>query len=512
VVLPGCGGGGRAVPVAVFSQPPELVSANGKLIYPLNIDYASSEVGTPTDKGMVEFRSRTYNGALAGATLRVKVGDRLQIAVRNRLPPNPGPVPPDPNTPHHFNSTNIHTHGFHVSPGQDNVFIEIRPGQDYTYTYDLPVDHPAGTMWYHPHKHGATAMHLFSGMSGLILIEGDAGNGDLNSVPEIAVANEVVFNINELNLKGLSLADRLGPYEVPDYDVAPLGNDSGPFKGSDSVFVVNGRFQPTLQVVPGQLVRLRMLNGSARTELAISVQDNPLHLCALDGITIPNMRTVDHLALAPANRADVLLKITTSGIYNIYRKFPGDPNQSANIIGFVAVAGEPFDMPLPSGPLPVPASLKMPAKTESRELYYEVNPAMAIDTPGPLIGGVAASNFTLGAAPGMGRRFDPNRIDQDIRLGSVIEWTIKNTSAARHPHHIHIHPFQVVETSDNLLNGQTLVPGTWVDTIAIPAGTPDQPGYARLRQYYPDYPGFYVIHCHILVHEDIGMMQIVNLS
>lgn len=137
---------------------------------------------------------------------------------------------------------------------------------------------------------------------------------------------------------------------------------------------------------------------------------------------------------------------------------------------------------------------------------------MAIDRPGPLIGGVPAANFTLGPAQGLGRRFDPGRIDQAIRLGSVIEWTLVNTSPARHPHHIHIHPYQVIETSNGNFSDQPLVPGTWVDTVAIPAGTPEQPGYVRLRQHYPDFPGFYVIHCHILVHEDIGMMQIVNLS
>ena len=513
--LTGCGGDDPPLPVAVFPQPPELVSAGGTLTYPLDIRYATHAVGTPAN-GVVSFRSRTYNGALVGTTLRIRAGDQLKIAASNRLPPNVGPMPPDPNTPHHFNSTNIHTHGFHVSPGEDDVFIEIHPGQDYTYTYHLPTDHPAGTMWYHPHKHGATAMHLFSGMTGVIIIEGTAANGDLNSVPEIAAANDLVFNINELNLGGLSQPTPQDPYQVPDYDVV------SPFQGADSILVVNGIFRPTLKVVPGQVVRLRLLNSSARNMVDVSVQGHDLHLCALDGITIPTMRTAGHVTLATANRADVLLKTPSPGLYKIYgyivpQNRAPTPVTDADIVAFVEVAGDAFDMPLPAGPLPAPTSLVMPAVTESRELFYEVNPAVAIDMPGPIIGGQVAPNFTLGPAPGQGRRFDPNRIDQNISLGSVIEWTLMNTTAQsafgpRHPHHIHIHPFQVIATSDGQLNGLPLVPGTWVDTVALPAGTPANPGTVTVRQYYPDNPGFYVIHCHILVHEDIGMMQIVHLA
>ena len=123
-----------------------------------------------------------------------------------------------------------------------------------------------------------------------------------------------------------------------------------------------------------------------------------------------------------------------------------------------------------------------------------------------------------------GKLFDPNRIDQNINLGSVIEWTLFNTSSKAHPHHIHIHPFQVVATSDGMLNGQPLLGPTWADTVIVPPADgpafppdpdpvpPSTPGWVRLRQRYPDFPGLYVIHCHILVHEDIGMMQIVSLA
>ena len=88
----------------------------------------------------------------------------------------------------------------------------------------------------------------------------------------------------------------------------------------------------------------------------------------------------------------------------------------------------------------------------------------------------------------------------------MIEWTLTNTSPAWHPHHIHVHPFQVVASSDGMLDGIPLLGPTWADTVNIPPG-----GSVTLRQRFPDDPGLFVIHCHILVHEDIGMMQNVLL-
>jgi FtsP/CotA-like multicopper oxidase with cupredoxin domain len=492
------GGGGSGRPVVTFSQPQELRSVSGTLNYPLSIVDATNSVGTATAKGVVNFRSRTYNGLLSGATLRVKAGDTLTIPISNALPANVGPIPPDQNTPHHFNSTNMHTHGFHVSPGEDNVYVEIHPSQNFTYTYHIPHDHPAGTMWYHPHKHGSTAMQLMSGMSGVIIVEGDASNGDLKSVPQLSLADEVVFNVNELNLMGLSLPPQLNPYLVPEY-VTP-----SPFARGDTVFVVNGQFRPRLGVAPGQVVRVRMLNSSARNTLPISIEGNDMYLCALDGITIPNMRTVSEITLAPANRADVLIKISTPGTYEI-RKGPftagGGAPVPADILAYIDVAGTPYDMPLPAGPLPVPTSLPdiAPAEvTELRPLIYNVN----MPAGGPLIGGTAAPNFTIN-----GVRFDAGVINEMINIGAVIQWTLTNPSSVWHPHHIHIHPFQVVATSDGMLNGIPLLGPTWADTVNIPPM-----GSVTLRQRFPDNPGLFVIHCHILVHEDIGMMQNVMLA
>ncbi|MBI3929172.1 MAG: multicopper oxidase domain-containing protein [Armatimonadetes bacterium] len=495
--------GGANFPVAIFTQPPLLQSANGVLNAPLTVLNATNQVGTPN--GLRNFLSRTYNGLLNGPTMKVRPGDQLAVPITNQLPPNPDADPPDVNTPHHFNSTNLHSHGLHVSPGQDNVFIEITPGESFTYAYDVPADHPPGTFWYHPHKHGSTAMQLMSGLAGALIVA-----GGLDDVPEIAVASDLVFLINELNLNLFRNEPNTiqDPYQVVEYTTP------GPFQRGDSIFVVNGEFQPRLQVRPGQVVRLRLINASARNTAPLTVQGNQFHLLAIDGITIPAMRTLNGVTLAPGNRADVLLKIDLPGTYEIRKEefMTGmGPPQAAQVLAFVDVVGDPFDMPLPAGPLPVPATLPDITNAEVndfRTLTYNINDPMANPPVGPQIptGGGNAPNFTIN-----GVRFDPSVINQAIPLGSVIEWTLANPSTAFHPHHIHIQPFQVVATVDpvngnNTFLGQPLTGPTWADTVDLPPG-----GSVTARQRFANFPGFFVFHCHVLVHEDIGMMGSVNV-
>lgn len=501
------------IPAVDFFQPPVRRSVNGYLSVPFRFEYATNEVGTPN--GVRNFRARTINGTLTPPTIRIRQGDRLEIPITNSLPANTDAVPPDENTPHHFNTVNIHTHGLHISPAQDNVLLQIEPGSSYTYEYDILPDHPQGTYWYHPHKHGATAMHLFSGMTGMLIIEG----GGIDDVPEVKAAADLVFNINELQLQGF--AGEPGtvqdPYVVPDY-VTP-----SPFANGDSVWVVNGQYQPTMKVRPGQLVRLRILNSSARSGTPLKINgpaDVDWNIISFDGLTLPEMRTVPEFTLFSANRADVLVRFDTPGSYNIEKLVspgPGSGAQPARVLALIEVAGDPFPQELPSGPLPVSPTLTDIATSElteavPRTLTYRVQGGV-----GPLIGGSAAANFTVNNV-----RFSSSTINQIIPLGSVLEWSLVNTSGAHHPHHIHIQDMQVVATSDGMLNGLVFTPTNdpdptapinfffpqpvWLDTVAIPPN-----GWVRVRQRFPDFPGLFVFHCHILVHEDIGMMQLVNV-
>lgn len=493
------------VPAVDFFQPEVKRSSEGRLSVPFAVAYATHEIDTPNGKR--RFYARSINGTLAPPTLRVKPGDHFEIPLSNRLPANPDPMPMDENTPHHFNTINLHTHGLHVSPAQDNVLLQIEPGRSYTYTYDLPADHPGGAFWYHPHKHGATAMHSFSGMVGALIVE-----GELDEVPEVAAATDLVFNINELQLQGFvdDATVPQDPYSVPDY-VTP-----SPFASGSSIYMVNGQYQPRMRVRPGQVVRLRILNACARSTCVLSVgAEQPVdwNVLAFDGLTLPEVLIAPALTLSEANRADVLVRFDTPGSYTIDK---GAGTSSAVILATIDVAGEPFPQDLPRGRLPVSPTLPDITLGELTEEPRTLTYAMS-SIGGPMIGGQQATNMTIN-----GVRFSPSTINEIVSVGSVIEWVLVNQGTAGHVHHIHIHPFQVIATSDGLLHGlehtlandpDPLAPvnfvfakPVWLDTVFIPPG-----GWVRVRQRFPDFPGLFVLHCHILTHEDVGMMQLVHV-
>ena len=137
-----------------FAQPQELVSANGRLDVELVAAPSNIPFGTGTRFAY------TYNGTTPGPTLRVRPGDVLSITLVNRL----------------GETTNLHTHGLHVSPSghADNVFVAVANGARRTYTYEIPHDHRSGTFWYHPHMHEMVAPQVFGGLAGMIIVEDDA--------------------------------------------------------------------------------------------------------------------------------------------------------------------------------------------------------------------------------------------------------------------------------------------------------------------------------------------------
>ena len=156
-----------------------------------------------------EVWTRAYNDSVPAPTLRIKAGDKLRIKIVNRLGPNaPGPCPLD-----YFgciNTTNLHTHGFHVSPKcgnnpaepdtcSDNVLVDIEPGQWRQYEYDMLPVHAAGTFWYHPHVEGNTAVQVGAGAAGAIIIEDglmDAVPAWLQNMDEMVMVFQEMFWMN----------------------------------------------------------------------------------------------------------------------------------------------------------------------------------------------------------------------------------------------------------------------------------------------------------------------------
>jgi FtsP/CotA-like multicopper oxidase with cupredoxin domain len=150
-------------------------------------------------------RTYTYDGIVPGYTWEVRAGDLLTVNLRNHLPK----VPPQPamtmDRPHEWTTTNLHTHGLHVSPSgnADNIFLAIPPGDRQHYEIPIPEDHPAGIFWYHPHHHGAVCQQVRAGMAGLIIVR-----GDLDEVPEVKAAKERILVLQSIELgAGYELLD-----------------------------------------------------------------------------------------------------------------------------------------------------------------------------------------------------------------------------------------------------------------------------------------------------------------
>ena len=502
---------------AAFQNPPVIRSENGVLRATLNLDYAENTIaGCPV-------RLRNYNGALVGPTFRVKPGDTLVVTIENDLPPNPGPMPDDPNTPHNFNTTNLHTHGLHVSPvgNSDNVLLAVKPGQTWITEIKVPADHPPGTFWYHAHVHGSTALQVSSGMAGALIIE-----GGLDDVPAIREATDQTFVFQQITY------DENGRIE----NYAKLG--FGDWATTHRHTLINAQVVPTIRMRPGEVQRWRFIHAGIRETImpvlrttgrapgavaslqGFSSEDlgalrrvAQLHEIAVDGLALGRVDSWDAVELQPGYRSDVVVKapdvseptllLLTDGVVGPARSLLGG-EEPERILARVVVGGQPADMPLPSDA--DVAGLAPHAPISDAELTgapqkVVFNIAERVCPPGQSCRPCAAdepdckTRFMINARP-----FDLDNV-RELKLNTASEWTLSSEFAS-HPFHIHVNPFQVTRTGPD---GQDQI--VWRDTLFVREGA--EP--VKIRSRYTRYIGKFVIHCHILDHEDQGMMQVVEI-
>jgi FtsP/CotA-like multicopper oxidase with cupredoxin domain len=466
-----------------LGEPEVRRSVGGALSTTLRVRYARKEVGG------YRLYMRTYEGMIPGPTLRVRPGDVLRIRLLNELPPNRDEKPLNSNRPHHFNTTNFHFHGSHVSPGgiSDNIFREMEPGESYEIEIDIPSDHTPGTYWYHPHAHGSADVQVGSGMAGAVIVEGDFAD-----VPEIARAQERMLVLGQV------VYDAYGSVEAFD-TLFP--------EGATRFFTVNGQREPIIQMRPGEVQRWRLLHVGYQDDIHMALEGHTLYPIARDGIALARMdqagaRTVvpgsDNpaaLLFAPGQRVDVLVQAGAPGTYQL-RALPYDQGYPAPTgpLARIVVAGEPLPMSLPAAlpPAPLP-TIRDDELTGSRELLFS-RIAPEVDAAGHW----REFQFLVDH-----RAFDDERVDHRVRLGAVEEWTVTNTDPGNdHIFHIHVNPFQVTK-----YNGQPVAEPIWLDTVVIPANG----GSVTFRSRFLDFTGKYVLHCHMMNHEDMGMMQIVEV-
>lgn len=428
-------------------EPTVRASQDGSLATTLGARLGPTNVAGQTVSTLV------YEESYPGPTLRVRPGDTLQVRMTNELAMD----------------TNLHVHGMHVSPSgnADNVLLHVMPGDAFDYEYRIPDDHPAGLYWYHPHPHGGSAEQVNSGMAGAIIVA-----GGLDELPGIAGLTERLLVLQ---------ATGFGPDGV----VLPPGQQS-----NDTVmFMINGQRQPAVHIRPGETQRWRILNATGDFYFNVALAGHLLHQIGKDGVPLGERWTRDQIVLAPGERADVLVQAAAAGSYDLRSLLYGTGFQSAPdiLMGTVIVEGEPIDpAPLPTTLLPFD-DLSQVEVDRRREITFTEAPGEHAEDP---------PHFMID-----GQMFDPDRVDQTVTLGATEEWVITNMSEEYHPFHIHVNDYQVVA-----IDGEPVPARGHEDTTNVPPH-----GSITIRTRFLDFTGKYVYHCHLLFHEDNGMMGIVEV-
>ena len=424
----------------------------------------TAQSGTVNFLGKSDTNTVGFNGNYLGPTLRVRQGN-TGVSVRNEI----GEV------------VTVHWHGLLIPGDVDGgPHQPIAPGQDWSIT--LPIDQPSATTWYHSHVHGRTAPHVYYGFAGMMHVtDGRDAERDL----------PIDYGIDDLSLV---LQDRQFDGNGRMVYAPSMHSQMMGFTGD--TMMVNGQVGRTAPI-PKSIVRLRLLNGSnARIYNLSFANGRVMHLVATDGGFLSAPVAIDELKLAPGERAEVLVDFTEGR---------GDTLVSADVANSMMGGGGGILPARKFTVLPFAVDDSLPAR-QSRipdvldGTIPELNPkgAMLRRLSLDMARGGMMMRGGAGGHSINGQPFDMERIDFTIGLGSTERWVIE-APAMMHPFHIHGVSFQVV--SENGAAPSANNQG-WKDTVLV-----DKQTEVLVRFGKPaakDRP--YMFHCHILEHEDGGMM------
>lgn len=426
----------------------------------------------------------TYGGSFPGPTLRVREGDTVRLKFSNQLP----------------ETSNLHFHGLAISPKVDDPLAEVLPGDSRMYEFKIPRG-SAGTYWYHPHIHGKVAPQLFAGLAGLIVVE-----GPLDAMPELSGAEEHLLVLKDFAVeKGLVLE-----HTDADWANGKEGN----------LVLVNGAKTPTLRPQKASL-RLRLLNASNARYFRLKLENLPLYLIATDGGLIQKPVELGELLLAPGERAEVLVRLIREGSFKLQAlpydrggMMMGDMGMGMGDMGGMdhgdhhppAMSNMPMGAMMGMGPSKLETLLTIVAPARPRPLALptllasverlDVSKA-AVQRKLVLSEKHMQAEFFLNDRP-----FDMGRVDFRGKLGTLEVWELVNKGDMDHPFHLHTYPFQILSR-----NGKPEAFRAWKDTVNLKKND-------RVQIAIPlrNFSGITVYHCHIVEHEDRGMMGVLEVT
>lgn len=400
----------------------------------------------------------TYNGLVPGPKIEVYEGDEVIINVKNSL----------------NEATTIHWHGVPVPPSQDgNPHDPILPNTQRTYHFTIPQG-SAGTYWYHPHPHYTTGKQVAMGLAGAFVIK--AKNDVLSHLKEQDWFISDLGLDNNAQIRANTLGDWLNGRE-------------------GHLVLINGQLQPKISIDERQ--RIRIYNCCSARYLKLRAQGVKFVIIGTDGGLIEKPITQQEIFLAPSSRIEVVLQssklsdIKLESIYYDRDKMMIQDSKENLLLATLQIKQRPPTLPsvLRTFDTKKPKAFKQVVMSEDHMQMHGMSKKTQEEIKQSL-----ANMFLLN-----GKVYDMNRIDLTSRVGEVEEWSIVNKSHMDHPFHIHGAQFEVISTT---LKGKTTLPQfrAFYDTINL---KPNQEIKIRIAQ---NFEGLRMFHCHILEHEDLGMM------
>ena len=433
----------------------------------------------------------SYRGEIVPPTIRVVPGSTIRLRYVNHLPAHSreqcatGPC---------RDMSNLHFHGLHVSPQrpQDDVLTMMSmPGQELNYEVHVPSYASPGLYWYHTHPHGESARQDLDGMSGAIIVEGID-----KYYPELRGMKERVLILREIDLGDVSDQDRK---EIEKRVSIPVGRcGTATEQNIERVLTLNGKVRPRIPISPGERQFWRIVNASPDRYADLQIGGNQLEIVALDGMPLSyhdssrHTRTVDHILVAPAGRVEAIVtgpptgKRATLSARCIDTGPDGDNTPAmaiADVVSAVSPTSSDHLVPTTAGrPIYKAITVKQLQGIESRGPDFTV--IFTEDKNSFYING---KKFSMDSGPML-----------RVRTGSLQHWRVINATRELHPFHIHQVHFLAYA-----VNGIRSDTPEWLDTVNVPYS-----GMVDLVMDFTDpvIRGMSLFHCHLLNHEDKGMM------
>lgn len=486
----GAGRGDSGVPApreANLPQIPSIASTGG--VATLTLRAALDRSGRP---------AFFWDGREVAPTIRVRPGDEIRLRYENDLPEVCGLDL--------VSDSNLHFHGLTVAPtvhSDDVVATTVAPGKTFDYVVKIGRDQPPGLYWYHPHPHGLANWEIGNGMAGVIVVEGIA-----DALPSVAGLREQVLVLRDPPVDPSVAAAERQSARGPADPFPPPDDDGGPVCGVETTGTptINGLPSATIGIRPGERELWRILNASGHRHFDLALTAGTMQLVAVDGIPLgyaaghaPSER-VTHVVIPPAGRAEVVVTGTARIQYLYSRCF--DAGSAGDVDPQIILAQLLDD----GGTSPAPRVLApyglakgaafrgaLPRPAVRRTIGFEED----------------ARGFYLDK-----RAYDP-RLPPVItaRAGTMEEWTLVNETDEVHAFHIHQTHF-VVEATDGTAERDP----HWEDVVDVPPRRRDAhgrlvPSTVRVLIDFRDpvIRGVFLFHCHIVDHEDGGMMAKIRV-